>query len=296
MRPTPPPTTPVEQGNLQTHVQQLTAHGPRFQDAPGVAAAMTYLRKCVAGYGYVVQEEPYGSKPYEVNICCELTGSGTPVLEVGAHWDTVEQSPGADDNASGVAGVLEIARVLKADQQAGHGLGHTVRFCFFGGEEDYELGTGSRYHVSRQDPRPDGAIVLEMIACRSTAAESQEFRPDLARFVKGPAPTTGDFIAAIAVENAKDYVTALSSATATHGVPILPVLLPAGPDYSTYGVSRSDHRYYWARSIKAVMVTDTAELRNKAYHTKDDTPEKLDFAFAAQVTAAVADAVRALAA
>jgi aminopeptidase YwaD len=297
---TSPAFTPVNKDNFIAHVRELTAKGPRHVDNPdGVTAALAYLKKYLASEGYDVKVEPYGTKTHEVNLFCELAGTGTAaVLEVGAHWDTVKVSPGADDNASGVAGVLEIARVLRADLKAGHKPARTVRLCLFGGEEDSpNLCTGSRFHVENLKTAPDGVIVLEMIACRSKAAGSQRIPvalgmldPELKR------RTTGDFIAVIGIENAADYLKALSAAAATHTLPVASVSLPsAGGNYAGSDVSRSDHSPYWKKGWKGVMVTDTAEFRNHHYHQADDTSDKLDFDFATQVTATVADAVRALA-
>ena len=96
--------------------------------------------------------------------------------------------------------------------------------------------------------------------------------------------------------NAANYLAALSTAAKNHHLPLVSISLPGAPDYTTLSVARSDHRSYWNKGIKAVMVTDTAELRNKAYHKADDVYDTLDFAFAELVTATIADAVRALAA
>jgi Zn-dependent M28 family amino/carboxypeptidase len=291
-----PTFTPVDEDNLKAHVRELTAHGSRYRDNPtGVTAALTYLKKCLSGYGYTIQEEAYGKDAHEVNLFCELAGTGsTPVLEIGAHWDTVQNSPGADDNASGVAGVLELARVLQADQKIGHKLAKTVRFCLFGGEEDSPLCTGSRHHVASLKSEPDGVIVLEMIACRNKTPGSQKIPPALAADPTLKKQTTGNFIATIGIEDAAAYLTALVSAGPAYSLPVVPIKLPPG-DYTATDVSRSDHRPYWQRGWKGVMVTDTAEFRYPHYHKSDDTYDKLDFEFAKEVTAAVAHAVRTLA-
>lgn len=308
MQTTPPPE-PVMQANLVTHVKELTAKGPRHRTNPtAVTATLTYLKTCLSGYGYNVHDEPYGKDPHEVNRWCELTGTGKgPVLEIGAHWDTVELSPGADDNASGVAGLLEIARVLRTDQANGRVLTRTVRFCLFGGEEDQpNLCTGSRHHVSTftTSTMPDGAIVLEMIGYRDANPNSQQIPGELLKL--NPllkAKTTGDFIAAIGIDNAKGYLTELETGASTHKVPMVRVDLPsthpvtsAPMNYTGTNVARSDHAPYWDAGIKGVMVTDTANFRNPHYHKSGDVLSSLDFGFAERVTNAVADAVRVLAA
>src|SRR5262245_17201913 len=105
---------PIGPGALREHVERLTARGPRHQEnLPAVYDAIDYIFTELDAAGYPVSTERYGSAPYEVNLLAELDGARPgPILEIGAHWDSVLAGPGADDNASGVAGLLEIARVL----------------------------------------------------------------------------------------------------------------------------------------------------------------------------------------
>jgi len=274
----------------------LTAHGPRHRDNPtAVSAALDHISTRLSAYGYTVEPEPYGHRPHEVNVLAELAGTGDgPTLEVGAHWDSVIDGPGADDNASGVAGVLAIARVCAT----GPAPGRTLRFCFFGGEEGEPIGcTGSRAHVARLDAdgaRVDGAIVLEMIGYRDVRPGSQRFPPpsevadiDLDRF------TTADFIAAIGNDAAAEYLEAIWIAGHALDPPLAVLPVAVSSDHTAHG-ARSDHRPYWLSGRKGVMITDTAEFRNANYHRATDTLDTLDLDFAAQVTRAVAGAVRAL--
>lgn len=286
---------------LREHIGRLTAYGPRHRgDRRAVSAALDHITGCLAGYGYEVVREPYGDAPHEVNLLAERAGTGTaPVLEVGAHWDSVAGSPGADDNASGVAGLLEIARLCAAEPPAPR----TVRFCFFGGEEhDPGPCNGSRAHVARLDAAGadvEGVIVLEMIGYRDLRPGSQTF-PDADADADGQAgadptrPQRGDFIAAIGNVEAAAYLAAIGDGGAVQ-VPPLPVLaVPVPADHAADG-ARSDHQPYWASGRLGVMVTDTAEFRNPHYHRPTDTLETLDLDFAAQVTQCVAGAVRTLA-
>jgi len=185
---------------LRRHVERLTAYGPRHRTNPtAVTVALRYLTECLASYGHQVVVERYGPDAHEVNLLTGVTGGGDlPIVEIGAHWDSVPASPGADDNASGVAGALELARVFAGPVAAPRRL----RFCFFGGEEDQPVGcTGSRAHVARLDAagdRVDGAIVLEMIAYRDHRPGTQRFPADaaaagvdLARFGRGRQRTSG---------------------------------------------------------------------------------------------------------
>lgn len=285
---------PINAVALGRHIGQLTAHGPRHRDNEmAVRAALGYITQCLSAYGYAVEREPYGAAPHEVNLLAERGGGDRPVLELGAHWDSVIEGPGADDNASGVAGLLELARVFAVERN----LGRTLRFCFFGGEEDQPVGcTGSRAHVARldaQSARVDGAIVLEMIGFRDVRPGSQRIplEPgdagiDLTRFSRA------DFIAAIGNVEAADYLAAIYAAGQGQdpALTVLPVNMPVDGRHA----ARSDHYPYWLSGRKAVMVTDTAEFRNANYHQPTDTLDTLDLDFAEQVTRAIADAVRAL--
>jgi aminopeptidase YwaD len=287
---------PINATALRGHIERLTASGPRHRDnGTAVLAGLDHITRCLTSYAYAVEREQYGDAPYEVNLLAELAGSGDgPVLEIGAHWDSVVEGPGADDNASGVAGLLELARVFAAGQAPAR----TLRFCFFGGEEDQPVGcTGSRAHVARLDAEGawvDGAIVLEMIGYRDVRPGSQRLPQephepgiDLARFSRA------DFVAAIGNVEAADYLAAICAAgqALDPTLSVLPVSLPT--DHTANG-ARSDHYPYWLSGRKGVMVTDTAEFRNAHYHQATDTLDTLDLDFAEQVARAVADAVRAL--
>ncbi|MDH3640281.1 MAG: M28 family peptidase, partial [Gammaproteobacteria bacterium] len=123
----------IDETCVQRHVETLAGFGPRSIDDPlAVARTLDYLHSELASYGYDVSREPFGDQPHEVNLLASVVGHERPeaVIELGAHYDTVRGSPGADDNASAVAGVLEIARVL-CDLVCRR----TVRFCLFGAEE-----------------------------------------------------------------------------------------------------------------------------------------------------------------
>jgi Zn-dependent M28 family amino/carboxypeptidase len=275
---------------IRRHVEALTAAGPRFEDEPGVAAALTHISGALREAGLAVDIQRYGSELYEVNLVAELPGTdpAAPVLDLGAHWDTVEDSPGADDNASGVAGVLAVAAALAARDAPQRG----VRFCFFGGEEsDPKPFVGSTAHVDAAgDRRVEGGIVLEMIGYRSTAPGSQAIPPALLGLIE--LPDAGDFIAVVGDEGSADYVAALVEAAAQEpGLAVLPLVVP---EAGLATVSRSDHVPYWQTGRKGVMVSDTADYRNPHYHTATDVPSTLDYGFAAAVTAMVTTAVEIL--
>lgn len=263
---------------LRAHVEALTAQGPRFEDLPGVPGCLRYLTDELGGMGLAVRVERYGGELHEVNLIAEIQGgTSDDAVELCAHWDTVRQSPGADDNASGLAGVLEAARVLRdADLPA-----RTIRFCLFGGEEDGFR--GSEAHMAHITPRTE-SIVFEMIGF---TAPRQGFPQELAGLLDPP--ERGDFIALVADEASQDL---LSRFARQLEAPAFPLVLP---DFARDVAMRSDHVPYWESGRRSLLVTDTADYRNPHYHRPDDTAGTLDYAFAAEVVAAAVRTVAELA-
>jgi len=218
-----------------------------------------------------------------VNIIAEHSGSKAhaAILELGAHYDTVATSPGADDNASGVAAVLEVARVLSQVTMK-----PTVRFCFFAREEDGR--DGSRYHVQQVQDRNeslDGAIILEMVGYATERPETQR-TPARIPWLFSP-PTTGNFVAVVGNLRSGGLGKRFENA--------LTVYVPALPYFSAKRVGgffrdalRSDHKPYWDNGYRAIMLTDTANFRNPHYHRPTDTTDTLNFDFLQQVTQATA--------
>ena len=285
----------ITASRLGDHVLELTRHGPRHEDDPVVvAAALGYLTGCLTGSGYTVEREVYGPGHADVSLLATRAGTGAaPLLEVGAHWDTIPTSPGADDNGSAVAALLEIARVTAAGPAPARG----VRFCVFGGEDGATAATaclGSTAHVATLGGRVEGAIVLEMVGYRDSSPGSQRLPADLAAAVPPPVPDRGDFIAVLADPRAGRLLSTLV-AQAALVEPTLPVLPLTVPPAMGGTAARSDHYPYWTAGVPAVMVTDTAEFRNPHYHRASDVVETLDLGFAAQVARAVAAAVAELA-
>ena len=271
----------IDGSRLRRHVEFLADLGPRsIHDVSAVMAAQEYLRVALRGFGYDVEDEPFDEADHEVNLIATRRGSvpADEVLELGAHYDTVVGTPGADDNASAVAGLLEVARVLV--QACGR---RRLRFCLFGAEESGLRGSSG--HVRRLESggnveRFAGIVVFEMIGYCTHEPGSQR-TPIRIPLLISP-PRTGDFIAVVANHRSRRLVTRFEQAAARH-VPAL----------RTYGVkhlggvlrdaARSDHRPYWEAGLPGVMVTDTANFRNPHYHRPTDLPDTLDYRFAAQV-------------
>jgi Zn-dependent M28 family amino/carboxypeptidase len=209
--------------------------------------------------------------------------AGTPddarVL-IGAHYDSVPNTPGADDNASALAALVAAARAIGPD--AG------VCLVAFDGEESGFL--GSRAFVARHRmPRLAHVHILEMVGYASHAANSQ--RNPLPMI---DAPTVGDFLAVVGSYTSGPLLRHVLSAADSHPIPVQTLELPDVPlhriDELSPHLLRSDHAPFWWSGRPALMWTDTAEFRNPHYHQASDTPDTLDFEFLAAVTRLLAHA------
>lgn len=256
-------------------------------------AAETYIRRELHAYGHVPSAQSYAVRGVtSANLEVGCTGSAMPeeILIVGAHYDSVEGSPGADDNASGVAVLLELARRFRSTATE-----RTVRFVAFTNEEPpffMSAEQGSRVYARAVRSRGEDVrlmISLEMLGCYDTAPGSQRYPPLLKHFY----PPQGDFIAFVSNLRSRAALERFTQAfRAASDFPSecasLPFWLP--------GVAWSDHFSFWMVGYPALMVTDTAFYRYAHYHTRDDTPEKLDYGRMARVTDGLYGAIRKLAA
>lgn len=274
----------IDEAKIRSHVESFCKIGPRCDDLPSsIHSTVAYLKKALDQCGYQVEEEQYDSQ-YQTNVIAELPGtiSKNRVFEIGAHYDTKPNTPGADDNASGLAGLLEIARVM-----AGVKSRRTIRFCFFGLEETTRGGSCNHVArmISRRNERFAGILVFEMIGYRTYESNSQR-TPFRIPLVLWP-PHTGDFIAVISDFRSTSIATRFQKAAKQY-VPTLRVYLVKRIGRLLRDGIRSDHSMYWRAGRKGVMITDTANFRNPNYHLPSDTPDTLDFKFVAQVARAAA--------
>ncbi|HET7197704.1 MAG TPA: M28 family peptidase [Burkholderiales bacterium] len=253
--------------SLRRHVEHLAAR-ERNTDLETPAR---YI-EAELGAGCRRQEYPSGGRMVR-NI--EL-GEG-PVV-VGAHYDTVPGSPGADDNASGVAALLELARAVPPGR---------VRFVAFANEElPYSHGEemGSFVYARRARERGErisAMFSLEMLGCYSDAPGSQRYPPVIGWFY----PDRADFIAFVGDLGARRLVKRSHALFRRHSD--FPSQSLAAPAFVP-GVTRSDHWSFRRHGFPAVMVTDTAFNRYPHYHRATDTPEKLDYQRMARVTLGLA--------
>src|SRR2546425_34790 len=214
-------------------------------------------------------------------------GQSPSPLIIAAHYDTVEGSPGADDNASGLAVMLEVARNLRAVPMT-----RGVRFTAFCLEEENLLGSLA-YASTLQAAHEEicGAMVLECVGYARTEEGSQQ-KPT---GVPVAVPTVGDFLGIVGNVVSAPLVRAVETA-AKQAVPELKTvsLLVPGNGELLPDARRSDHAAFWHHGYPALMLTDTANFRNPHYHQPTDTFETLNLAFMEQVARAVTAAAIAL--
>jgi len=206
-------------------------------------------------------------------------GELSPLL-IGAHYDTVSGSPGADDNASGLAVLLEIASCLRARLLARPVW--LVAFCL---EEQDRLGSQAFASRLKAEGRElAGAIILECVGFAKSEAGTQQVPPAVPVAV----PTQGDFLAIVGNEASKSLVLQLEQDARQHEprLKTLSLLVPGRGEAMPH-TRRSDHASFWDAGYPAVMLTDTANFRNPHYHRETDTMDTLNLEFLSNVATTV---------
>lgn len=237
-------------------------------------AAEAYIRQSFEDLGYEVAVQPTTQEGVtSCNLEITLPGTDHPeeIILAGAHYDTVPGSPGADDNASAVAALIELARLHRGSRPR-----RTVRLVAFTNEEPPYFHTdaqGSRIYAEAARRRGDDIrlmLSLEMLGYYRDQPGSQQYPPLFRRFY----PDRGNFIAL--VSNFRSRAVMRRFAGAFREASAFPLeyvaTLAAIP-----GVAWSDHLSFWACGYRAFMATDTAFFRNPYYHSPLDTPDTLDF-------------------
>lgn len=251
--------------------------------APAHLAAVTrYVEAELTRAGWVVRRQTvhHGARVAD-NLVADRPGQGgARLVAIGAHLDTVPLSPGADDDGSGVAALLGIARATaRVPTAAG------LRLLAFAFEEDGLV--GASHHVQAM-PEPERAQVIamidmDMIGYRDRHPGTQRYPAGIEQLVRQPLPDTGDFIAAVGLEgeivlpamvHAQRYVPDLQAGV----VPLRRWQIFAAPD-----TMRGDHAPFWLAGIPAAQVGDTGDFRNPHYHRPTDRLETIDLEFATLV-------------
>ncbi|MBC3541113.1 M28 family peptidase [Rufibacter sediminis] len=265
---------PIQRDRLYADVQYLTTLNPPrsigYPDSLKKAAAYIEKQFCKLSGRVSKQDLHQGFQNY---ILSYGPTEGARVI-VGAHYDVCGDTPGADDNASAVAGLLELARALHEEKPE---VKHRIDFVAFNFEEPPYFATekmGSAVHaksLKKDNVDVRLMICLEMIGYFTDKPNSQEFPHESLRSLY---PSTGNFIVVVGQKEQEKTVKRVQQLIQEHSrVDVQSIAAPPGLP----GVSLSDHRNYWSQGYQAVMINDTSFLRNPHYHQKSDTIDKLDF-------------------
>lgn len=275
---------------LYGHLEALTRTiGERSVRTPAnLDRTADYIHAYYDGIDLPVRREAYAYHNLTVyNVVSEIRLAPNPSYHyvVGAHYDSVAGTVGADDNASAVAVQLETARELKA--LAEHkGLDLAVTFVSFALEEPPAYGTrfmGSRVFAlkaKKEKLKIDGMICLEMVgyACRQPGCQRYPFPLKFFGY-----PKQGDFIGIVGNFGSRSFSRRLKNSFAENReLPVISLSIPFN-GWILPAVRLSDHASFWDNGFKAVMVTDSAFFRNPYYHTAADTMEKLDIGFMSEL-------------
>ncbi|MBW2701311.1 MAG: M28 family peptidase [Deltaproteobacteria bacterium] len=244
-----------------------------------------------AAGAWQVKREIYEVDGHQVaNLVAELPGTRLPDswIVIGGHYDTVPTAPGADDNASAIAGLLATARRLGAKAHD-----RSLRLVAYVNEEPpyfqtERMGSLVNARASRlRNEQIEAVVVYEMLGCFSDDADSQHYPPPFSYFY----PSVGNFIAFVGNLDSRALVHDLVEGFREQGR--LPSDGLASPDMGT-GIGFSDHWSYWQVGYPAVMVTDTAFFRYAHYHKPTDTADKLDFQRMARVISGLMPVIKSM--
>lgn len=273
---------------LYQDVERLTGIEParNYLNLEALEEAVRYIKGELEKLDCEVQEQPFkvDNKTYKNMVALFKGKSSAERIVVGAHYDVCGDQPGADDNASGVAGLLETARLLHQHKPPLQYDIELVAYCleeppFFASED-----MGSAVHARKlheQKVKVRAMICYEMIGYFSDEPHSQKFPdPELEKHY----PHTGNFIVVVGKTAQEAYTQQVRDLMRQHtDINVQSVNLPA-----SFGlVGLSDHRNYWKYDINAIMINDSSFLRNPHYHQTSDTIDTLDFDKMAAVVAGV---------
>lgn len=271
---------------LRSHLREIVRERDVYLATAGHFYVQQYIRQQLSQWGPVETHEFKSQGQTHQNLILNLPGrSSKPPILIGAHYDAVPGSPGADDNATGVAVLLEFARSFSLEPAR-----HPIRLVAFDLEETiYDL-AGSTHYANDLNGEPLRLMLsLEMLGYCTSAPNSQRYPLDALRSLY---PDRGNFIGLIG--NAKTLLDLIRLHSRIRGkVPCAWMPLPNRgrilPD-----TRRSDHAVFWDLGYRAIMITDTSYLRNPHYHKPSDQLETLDLEFLTRVCEGLAIGVRSL--
>lgn len=271
----------VDPQQLRRNLQAIVGERSPFSGQRHLAEVESFIEKELASYGLAVESDTfsYRGKNFR-NIVGRLSAQrGASLIILGAHFDSVEGTPGADDNASGLAVLLEAARLLSRAR-----LRSELLFCAFNLEELNMI--GSTYFAKKlkaAEVKVEAMISLEMIGYTDPRPGSQKYPIGLSWLY----PDRGDFIGVIGNWNSSSLLRRFTrQMRQVPGLPVETLSVP-GNGGLVPAVRLSDHSPFWDLGYPALMVTDTSFFRNPHYHGPRDTLDTLNLDFMAKVCAGV---------
>ncbi len=277
-----PPTAPAKT-RLTAYLRALVGERHPASSPDRLKNTEDYLAKEFSRLGLDVVRHPFHALG---GAYCNVIGTARGQQDVSplilaAHYDTVEGSPGADDNASALAILLDVAHRIK--QTSFNRPVHFIAFCL---EEEDLLGSRAYVtHLTETRKPVHGAIILECVGYARDEEGSQRIPPGVPIAV----PSVGNFLAVIGNQASAGLTHSVSQAMSRH-MPIVPLVVPGNGELLP-DTRRSDHTSFWEHGFPAVMLTDTANFRNPHYHRPTDTIDTLNLDFMVSVSDAVTAAV-----
>ena len=278
----------VDLQRLRRILEVIVGERSPFSSGRHLAAVESFIEKELGSYGLRVESDyfSYRGKNFRNIVGRQSAQRGTSMIILGAHFDSVQGTPGADDNASGVAVLLEAARLLSCARSRSQ-----VLFCAFNLEELNMI--GSSYFAKKlksAGAKVDAMISLEMVGYIDLTPGSQKYPFGLKAFY----PEHGDFIGVIGNWNSASLLrTVARQMRQVQGLPVETLSVP-GNGGLIPAVRLSDHSPFWDAGYPALMITDTSFFRNPHYHGPTDTLETLNLEFMAKVCEGVVRAVLVL--
>ena len=275
----------VNAAELRKRLEHVIGERSPSTSQARLAGVEDYIEREFRSFGLSVESDSfvYWGKSYRNVIARAGAERGAPLTILGAHFDSVEGSPGADDNASGVAVLLEAARIL-----SGLRLRSQVAFCAFNLEELNMVGsTHFAKRLKSQGAKVGAMVSLEMVGYTDSRSGSQKYPAGLRWFY----PDRGDFIGIIGNWRSAPLLRRFAgSVRQINGLPV-ETLTVLGNGFLVPQVRLSDHAPFWDLGYPALLVTDTAFFRNPHYHGPSDTLETIDLEFMAKVCQGVVNGV-----
>ena len=280
---------------LRTHVTAVASVPHNVKHYAALERAAQYIERVLQDQGYSINRQIFdvagrAVRNIEATREAQNGSPGAQTLVVGAHYDSWDDAPGANDNGTGVAATLELARLLKdwKPEQL------RIRYVLFVNEEPPYFRTpdmGSwRYakQLSQRGERVRGMISLETMGYYSDKPGSQEFPPPFGLVY----PSVGNFIAVVGMPASRKFLHEVLGSLRQHTA--FPTIGGVAPD-AIPGIGWSDHWAFSEFGFPAIMLTDTAPFRYPHYHRPSDTPDKIDYARLARITKGVERVVRDIA-